>query len=75
MTEDTKPGSGPIAEGNSVLEVVPTTEEKPQVNHHESMGRTEKNVGLRIDGDDLDHEHEPKVGGVILSNVRGNGNG
>ena len=32
--------------------------------HHENevhIGKVEKNVGLRIDGDDLDHEHEPRV--------------
>ena len=29
--------------------------------HAESAGHVEQNVGLRVDGDDLDHEHEPRV--------------
>jgi hypothetical protein len=38
--------------------------EKSHAYHSESVGHVghvERNVGLRIDGDDLDHEHEPKV--------------
>lgn len=37
--------------------------EKSDAIHSEevNIGKVERNVGLRIDGDDLDHEHEPKV--------------
>ncbi|KIW93966.1 uncharacterized protein Z519_05281 [Cladophialophora bantiana CBS 173.52] len=34
---------------------------KSQVHHEESVGDVEKTIFLRIDGDDLDHEHEPKM--------------
>ena len=43
------------------VETPPSPTEKSQIYHHESAGRVERNIGLRIDGDDLDHEHEPKV--------------
>lgn len=46
------------------IEVASPTE-KSQAYHAESVGHIERNVGLRIDGDDLDHEHEPKVYLVI----------
>lgn len=45
------------------IETSPT--EKSQAYHAESVGHVERNVGLRIDGDDLDHEHEPKVQSVF----------
>jgi hypothetical protein len=35
--------------------------EKSEAYHAEAVGRFERNAGLRIDGDDLDHEHEPKA--------------
>ena len=47
-----------------VLETPPSPTEKTGAYHEESVARAaraERNVGLRIDGDDLDHEHEPKV--------------
>jgi hypothetical protein len=43
------------------VETPPSPVDKSQVYHDESVIRAERNVGLRIDGDDLDHEHEPKV--------------
>lgn len=48
--EDTKPDLSSIPD-----------EEKTPTQHAETVEHTEKNLGLRIDGDDLDHEHEPKV--------------
>lgn len=35
--------------------------DKTEAQHDEIVTRVEENVGLRSDGDDLDHEHEPKV--------------
>ncbi len=43
------------------VETPPSPTEKSQIYHHEAIGHDERNVGLRIDGDDLDHMHEPKV--------------
>ena len=48
------------AHGEAV-EGPPSPAEKSDAYHEESVPRYERNVGLRIDGDDLDHEHEPKV--------------
>lgn len=51
----------------------PPSEEKTPTQHAETVEKaeskeipvkieyTERNTGLRIDGDDFDHEHEPKV--------------
>ncbi|OQU95521.1 hypothetical protein CLAIMM_01709 [Cladophialophora immunda] len=39
----------------------PSSSEKSQVHHEESLDQAEKVIGLRVDGDDLDHEHEPKM--------------
>ncbi|OAP59359.1 hypothetical protein AYL99_06657 [Fonsecaea erecta] len=43
------------------VEAPSSSVEKSQVQHEESVDQAEKSIGLRIDGDDLDHEHEPKM--------------
>ncbi|KIW66046.1 hypothetical protein PV04_08255 [Phialophora macrospora] len=43
------------------VEMAPSPVEKSHVHHEESVAHAERNIGLRIDGDDLDHEHEPKM--------------
>lgn len=49
-----------ISHGEAV-EMSSSPVEKSGVHHEESVAHYERTVGLRIDGDDLDHEHEPKV--------------
>jgi hypothetical protein len=46
---------------DSASDTTPTQVEKSYASHAETVGQTERNAGLRIDGDDLDHMHEPKV--------------
>jgi hypothetical protein len=51
-----------IGEAHGVaVETASSPVEKSHVHHEESVAHTERIIGLRIDGDDLDHEHEPKV--------------
>lgn len=49
-----------VADTTYDLSSIPS-EEKAPTQHAETVEHTEKNLGLRIDGDDFDHEQEPKV--------------
>lgn len=47
---------------NSSIEMSSADEKShAHADHAEQIVRVERKLGLRIDGDDLDHEHEPKV--------------
>lgn len=50
-----------IQNTDSTSEIAAAPTGKQYSSHAETVEQTEKNVGLRIDGDELDHEHEPKV--------------